>query len=261
MKILYQPYNCSVFFFFESTHIVNQFLHCGGELIMESSILIQIEEPTEYSTPQDNSSSECFYINFRYTSVDQVSLSRFMNSEMPVTTSFNMTFSVPRNILCNCDEFEVFDPDSICMTYLRNIFTSVPISSEVLDSILPFMGEYANDMIERNYEGLNILEMDVTVNVSNWHREDHEEIDRHHASTALASLVNSLDKVTTDDDASSWSTKQCAICLEEFCIVPDRKLVRTKCLHVFHEDCIAQWLQHCSTNQSYSCPLCRSQIS
>ena len=48
----------------------------------------------------------------------------------------------------------------------------------------------------------------------------------------------------------------CSICLEEFKETIDHlDLARTPCLHVFHYDCIAQWL-----GRSRTCPLCRCEM-
>ncbi|XP_021910573.1 E3 ubiquitin-protein ligase znrf1-like [Carica papaya] len=47
---------------------------------------------------------------------------------------------------------------------------------------------------------------------------------------------------------------ECPICLEE--IVVGSEAARTRCRHVYHEDCIRTWLRRSSV-----CPLCRSAFS
>jgi len=71
-----------------------------------------------------------------------------------------------------------------------------------------------------------------------------------------------LEKVKLEDIATSSSMKECAICLEEFCCGSEEQhIVRTKCMHVFHEQCVAKWIINCAiTNPQYPCPMCRSQI-
>jgi len=50
------------------------------------------------------------------------------------------------------------------------------------------------------------------------------------------------------------SEKNCTICLEDFKY--DRLLKRLTCLHVFHQECIDEWLQ-----KSKKCPICNSEVS
>ncbi|KAL5747499.1 hypothetical protein ACOSP7_024500 [Xanthoceras sorbifolium] len=45
----------------------------------------------------------------------------------------------------------------------------------------------------------------------------------------------------------------CMVCLEEFSA--GSEATRTPCLHVYHHQCIAQWM-----TKSDSCPLCRCNI-
>ncbi|RHN77913.1 putative transcription factor C2H2 family [Medicago truncatula] len=99
-------------------------------------------------------------------------------------------------------------------------------------------------MITVNIEERHILEMSVTV---------HD----------VTNVMNSLEKIKVDDNAdTACSMEQCSICLKEFyneTEVP--AIVRTKCMHVFHQQCVARWLmQCCISNRLYSCPLCRSEI-
>ncbi|EQC28342.1 hypothetical protein, variant [Saprolegnia diclina VS20] len=54
--------------------------------------------------------------------------------------------------------------------------------------------------------------------------------------------------VASDDDA-------CCICLEEY--DGSKELIQAKCAHIFHEDCLLEWLRQNSTNK---CPYCRAPI-
>ncbi|GAU45549.1 hypothetical protein TSUD_14510 [Trifolium subterraneum] len=147
------------------------------------------------------------------------------------------------------------DPNSFTSTYLRNTFSCVPISSEVLEQTLILMSDTARYMNAVNIERYTILEMDVFVRTTS--SDGVNDIDDQNAS--ITTLLNLLEKVKLDDITSS--IEQCAICLEEFCNESKLEIVRTKCMHVFHEHCIARWLKRCYiTHQLYSCPLCRSQI-
>jgi len=202
------------------------------------SYFIYIEE-SQNTIPQSFSPHECFLIKLHLFH----------------STSFNhYDFLIPRNILCDYDEFESVDRDSFSNTFLRNTFLSVDLPQEVLEETLLLMGEYARYMNTVNFEGFRILEMDVFVDTTSNISDD---------ENAIASLSKMLEKLKVKDvDTSFCSREQCAICLEEFCDgseVPH--IIRTKCMHVFHEHCVARWLKQCSFhNRLYSCPVCRSQI-
>uniref|UniRef100_A0A2N9HLW3 RING-type E3 ubiquitin transferase n=1 Tax=Fagus sylvatica TaxID=28930 RepID=A0A2N9HLW3_FAGSY len=69
--------------------------------------------------------------------------------------------------------------------------------------------------------------------------------------------VNTMDSVekdafkdTIEKNAFEDSIEKCIICLEEYEI--GDLVYQMSCLHVYHEDCIARWL-----DDSQSCPVCR----
>lgn len=53
------------------------------------------------------------------------------------------------------------------------------------------------------------------------------------------------------DDNSEYLTKECNICMDEYKINDD--IVKLGCNHVFHSDCIRNWL----CNERVTCPVCR----
>ncbi|KAE9595905.1 hypothetical protein Lalb_Chr17g0343691 [Lupinus albus] len=122
---------------------------------------VEIEEPSHCTFPQNCPLSECFYVNFSYTHNVHI-----RNITTPNTTSFNDNFFIPWIVLCDCDDFELMDPDSVPMACLYATFSSSPFSLDLLDSILLHMGEYSRYMIEHNNEGYSILEMNVIVEVN-----------------------------------------------------------------------------------------------
>ncbi|PIA14743.1 hypothetical protein COEREDRAFT_46121 [Coemansia reversa NRRL 1564] len=61
-------------------------------------------------------------------------------------------------------------------------------------------------------------------------------------------------KEKLDDDVVVVDVPTCAICLETYC---DHSMVRMlTCSHVFHVDCIDQWL----LQRSCRCPMCNSDL-
>lgn len=190
------------------------------------SYLIHVEESTQTISPS-YCLPHCFYIKLH---------------QIHSTSSQHYIFLIPRNILCNYDDFESLDPDSLSNIFLHNTFSSVPISPQVLEETLLFMSEYARHMNSTSYEMDVFLE--TTSNVSD--------------GTNVSTPFSSLEKVEVDDDIVTLS---CSICLEEFHNGSKQDIVSTKCMHIFHQECVDRWFRHCCiTNRSYSCPMCRSQI-
>ncbi|KAL3640638.1 hypothetical protein CASFOL_015606 [Castilleja foliolosa] len=50
--------------------------------------------------------------------------------------------------------------------------------------------------------------------------------------------------------------KDCTVCLDS--LIGCRKIVTLGCRHVFHPDCIAEWLSQANNN---TCPVCRAVVS
>ena len=59
---------------------------------------------------------------------------------------------------------------------------------------------------------------------------------------------------TLNQDLMSTSSSVCSICLDYY-DDPEIKLNKLSCNHVFHKDCIQEWLKNNNT-----CPECRSEI-
>jgi hypothetical protein len=107
-------------------------------------------------------------------------------------------------------------------------------SRRFTDNILNSLFTNFNDFIEQQLQNYTDLE-DVKV-------------------TLTEEEFNKLDKVT---DKELITNKQCNICLEDFkendIVNDDSKLIQLKCNHIYHKDCIGEWL----TKQSTKCPSCR----
>ena len=64
-----------------------------------------------------------------------------------------------------------------------------------------------------------------------------------------------IEKEMLDDesDSESKSKYKCTICMMKF--EEEDMVSKLKCNHIFHEDCIKEWLKE----YSYKCPVCRAE--
>ncbi|XP_010927451.1 uncharacterized protein [Elaeis guineensis] len=69
---------------------------------------------------------------------------------------------------------------------------------------------------------------------------------------SLAS-IEKLEKVICNSVGDEFKEHVCVICLEEFDI--GMEVTRMPCMHVFHGDCLARWLE-----RSHLCPFCRYEM-
>ena len=60
--------------------------------------------------------------------------------------------------------------------------------------------------------------------------------------------------INSTTELSKLKAKNCTICLEDFKIKD--KLIYLPCFHLFHKDCIVNWVKRNST-----CPLCKIDIN
>lgn len=188
---------------------------------------------------QDDSMSMFFHLHFDYT--DQATSTRFYRQVLILSL-----------ILCHCSEYTLQDIDYA--NFLRRFFSSVPISRELLDSILPRLAECARDMMiaQNNIQGRVLKHIDVRIVVARQPQVVDDHVRIQHVPLP-SQVVDLLEKVTSSSD------QYCAICLEGFCNNGLKsEIVSIKCSHIFHKMCIAQWLHQCVSNRaSYTCPLCR----
>ena len=202
-----------------------------------------IEKPT-FTIPKDDPFSNKFYIKFYYNQVSFPLHLNASNSLSAYRTTMKRILLIPCDILCNCDEITVLDKDA---NILYDYFSSMPISPDILKQILPDIGKHAKEMVH------NWWEIVVKLTVFTWYIEDNDAVE--------AILVLDILKKVGMDHSSCYSTDQCSICLEELFNGSKSECVMTKCLHVFHTECIFQWLKRCSSHQSsLSCPLCRNNV-
>ena len=127
---------------------------------------------------------------------------------------------------------------------------------------------YSQNDIQHSF--LNIIENNLTTNLSNIINDDYSGM------PDLISLYNIVDynndfnntyndvKIVLNDEQFENlenikyeklnDINECLICIENF--EEDEDIIKIKCNHIFHKDCIRKWL----CNESNKCPICRIEI-
>ncbi|XLU44644.1 hypothetical protein S245_039458 [Arachis hypogaea] len=194
-----------------------------------SSSSLQITPIEDPSIPQEFDFGDCFFIIFNCTK-KLIQISESSNPALEVhssstTTTATEAILVPSDILCSGTPLTDLSREDTIL--LHEIFSSLSVSPELFDQILPDIVETA-----RRCDS-NTREIVVNLHVTSYN-------------------------VVQDSDA------ECAICLEKFDHGNEDssvEIVRTNCSHVFHDRCLLHWLRRCANCQSpHSCPLCRSII-
>lgn len=127
------------------------------------------------------------------------------------------------------DAKRLFESDRRCRSYVGDIFTVYPLAVEVVVE-LPLDIDEVVDAIE----GIVLESMQQVRTVP--------------ASTEAIHSLNTL-KLQQNDFADT-NQNQCCICLEDF--HEGVNVSAMPCQHIYHNDCIVQWLKTC-----HLCPLCR----
>ncbi|XP_015931303.1 uncharacterized protein LOC107457646 [Arachis duranensis] len=230
---------------------------------MESTVFsLQITPIENQAIPQEFYFDECFSIIFNCTQ-ELIQITQSADVDFSSTTTTEAIL-VPSDILCSCTPLTDLNREDTIL--LHEIFSSVPVSPESLDQILPSIGETARRILSREGCDSNTREIVVNLHVVT-RRNIVQDSDIYNDDLCenvpeLAQLVNLLERskiVDQDDDG------ECAICLEKFGHGnkdSSVEFVRINCSHVFHDRCMLRWFRCCADHQSpYSCPLCRCLIS
>jgi hypothetical protein len=61
-------------------------------------------------------------------------------------------------------------------------------------------------------------------------------------------------QIINNDNKDQYTNKECNICMEEYKL--NDHIVKLACNHIFHKDCIKNWL----CNERVTCPVCRKDI-
>lgn len=146
--------------------------------------------------------------------------------------------------------------EETCQETLEGILSSVRVPSRPLfvEKILSCARAMASD---KAFEGYKVLRMHVRICavVDDDDDGDIEEVSESAsvAEGASREAIERLEKVQIDEDRLRRQQCLCAICLQEF--VVGLQVTRLPCSHIFHGDCVLNWL-----TKSKACPLCRSEL-
>lgn len=171
-------------------------------------------------------------VSINHTNIDR-DRDRYINtlfsSTLPSTSSTPPTQTPPYNTPIGTAPTTPYERRNIIESSgLDNILIN-DFSRRLTDNLFNSLFTNFNDFIEQQLQNYTDLE-DVKVTLS---EEEFDKLDTHVDETLLSDSIS------------------CNICLEE--LKKDESLVRLNCSHIYHQDCIKEWL----TKQSTKCPNCR----
>uniref|UniRef100_A0A0C9S6F0 TSA: Wollemia nobilis Ref_Wollemi_Transcript_11154_592 transcribed RNA sequence n=1 Tax=Wollemia nobilis TaxID=56998 RepID=A0A0C9S6F0_9CONI len=76
------------------------------------------------------------------------------------------------------------------------------------------------------------------------------------ARNRMAAPSQTFGAIRSHTDRSDDEESTCAVCLKDFCRDEEVRLV-SECAHIFHKDCLDEWVFDHDQN---TCPLCRSPV-
>ncbi|XP_019433500.1 PREDICTED: probable E3 ubiquitin-protein ligase RHC2A [Lupinus angustifolius] len=141
---------------------------------------------------------------------------------------------------------------------LVSVFPDNIIPPLLLHTITPHVMTFARDLCESGGETraccMFNLVLDIVVEklyddvVNMMIEESAREVRTVPASKAA---IESLKKVNLE---KGMTKESCSVCLEE--LIEEEEVLAMPCKHMYHQECITNWLQRCDT-----CPLCRFSMN
>ncbi|CAK8578500.1 unnamed protein product [Lathyrus sativus] len=188
--------------------------------------------------------NDCLTIFIDYT---HLSISSASNDPKDLTfklkTPVFKKFEIPCEILCNNND--------INNQFLYETFDVIP--SNLIGAAIRNLKDCARQMV---LDG-KLEEMRMRFRKVSSHIPKKDEYDQNHDNDQQIVGLSSNLKV----DVTLDSKDRCSICFEEFCNGSQTELFYTKCSHIFHKLCIAEWIFQCVDHaRDYPCPLCRCDI-
>lgn len=187
-------------------------------VVSDSQVLIEQPPPSRNNLPSNNSSS---------SSVASTRTSLRISMRRAIGGLFEPLLEEAREVLARLRSNRMID-------------MSVPVRNEVREVAMVELMNWATD--ESLFEPIPDESMETA------------EI---RLNPAAISAVEALEKLRYDGSSSSnsksASTLICPVCMEEVMI--GAHLARMPCSHMFHQDCILEWLK-----RSHTCPVCRFKL-
>ncbi|KAK7311546.1 hypothetical protein RJT34_09763 [Clitoria ternatea] len=154
------------------------------------------------------------------------------------------------------------------VTYIRGLIREQTVQDELTSTMMPRVIacsqlEVQNSPPDSHYvsPNLRVFNLVLDILIQTIYEDDEyddgtdtilsESISEVRMIPASKNAIARLRKVKLQECAT---LKDCAICLTEF--DQDTEVLQMPCKHVYHEECLVQWLQ-----TSHVCPLCRYPLS
>ncbi|GMY15658.1 probable E3 ubiquitin-protein ligase RHC2A [Fagus crenata] len=205
-------------------------------------------QPENYIEPPESSSPhpEFFIELFMFESIEG-------DAQTVTSATKYIAFNIQRDLL-------ILNTNSTSWLIMSNMLSQMDVPYYVqppmIQKISAFARELANEADNMNRKIIPMVVV-LTVAVPDLQELElsealRESMDTWVYSTSLVcaskASVEALEKVKVEGFAT-----QCVICMED--ILMGFEATRKPCKHVYHEDCIVNWLK-----ESNLCPLCRFQM-
>ncbi|KAL5545024.1 hypothetical protein UlMin_008808 [Ulmus minor] len=212
----------------------------------------------DFSISQENPSINSNYINSLPSFIFHLEFreeDRLGQDLVTTAASSRITFKVPREAFIRVPRIYTFR--MLSAVGVMPGYINAGIMQNIASKIFQIADQPHNHGAGQLYLSLRVLAVHHYFNQESFELVLMESANQDTFMTvpATKSSIEELEEVKIE--SSDTITTDCRICLEDFlstlnCDGQEQKVVRLPCTHLFHKDCIVQWLE-----TSHFCPLCR----
>ncbi|KAK6120689.1 hypothetical protein DH2020_045570 [Rehmannia glutinosa] len=198
----------------------------------------------------DPSDDQLHTINFNFFCIlkrSELVIQSDSNSE-PVLVGRSTPYLIKGDLRQSLEQFLFYDKTR---ETLEQRFRQLPLQDDRRLNIIEYIWETAFQMIKLKPKGHNVLDLyfSLSVEVKYFYDQSRLITEPRMVPASESSIESILKRKVTVDNNMEMMT--CSICLEDF----TEGLISMPCSHVFHGDCITQWLR-----TSHYCPICRFEM-
>ncbi|KAK6120588.1 hypothetical protein DH2020_045666 [Rehmannia glutinosa] len=217
-----------------------------ANFLVKAEFSTDVDKRLSYSSPDPD--DDHFHINFTF-----FCKSEFIDWVLPPDFTeplFLGQLNSPLYKYVFCKSLRQFDESR---ESIAQVFGRFPLTdNEWRRNMVELVFERAKETVRKKPRGSNILDLQFNVLVEHRHvifDQSRPIVNSGMVPTVESSIESILKRKVIIDNNTEMMT--CSICLEDF----TEGLISMPCSHVFHGDCITQWLR-----TSHYCPICRFEM-